>query len=147
MPPDSTARRLGRRLLELEGTASDEPEAIAQAAERAAGKLDRHLSRLVGVAGSQTLLKRALYLAGREHAVLAAVQPPLTANGGLNGLTAAIRAINPEHARTALAELFAQLIWLLVTFIGEDLTVRTLRQVWPEIELDRTNSAPEETDA
>ncbi len=142
--PGPDIRRVGRRLLDRELDGGVEPDAIAEVAERAAGKLGQHLSRLIGAAGYYALLKRALHLAGREHAFLVPVQPTPTADGGLDGLRAAIQVVDPERARAALVELFSQLVGLLVTFIGQDLTLRTLRQAWPDLVLDQGDSDHQE---
>ena len=39
-------------------------------------------------------------------------------------------------ARDALTAVLAHLVWLLVTFIGEGLTRRILRDAWPDMQLD-----------
>jgi hypothetical protein len=109
---------------------------LAAAAERAARKLGEPLSRLVGVDGCQALLKRALHLARAEYPLLEGVQPVATPVGGLAGLGAAVQGADPLAARDALAAVLAHLAWLLVTFLGADLTVRTMREVWSGANLD-----------
>jgi len=56
--------------------------------------------------------------------------------GGLEGLNDALRGADPGRARDALSEALAQLIWLLVTFIGEPFTLRLVREAWPDNSLD-----------
>jgi hypothetical protein len=131
--PALDTRRLGIRLLALEEGGRGVADANAESAERVAGKMGHHLGGLIGVAGYQALLKRALHLASRELPYLAPIVDS-AAEGSLDAVRAALRDVEPARAREALAEVFAQLLALLVTFIGQDLTLRTLRQVWPELE-------------
>jgi hypothetical protein len=134
------ARNLGLWLLDREreqaATGEGEPSGLVAAAEEVSRKLGQPLGRLLGVDGYHALLKRALHLARAKHPLLEGVQVVADPVGGLDGLDAAVQGADPRRARDALAEALAQLIWLLVTFIGDDLTVRTVREVWPEVHLD-----------
>ncbi|MDQ3701555.1 MAG: hypothetical protein M3442_11640 [Chloroflexota bacterium] len=140
--PTPAVRCLGRRLLILElerGTARadghQDATAVAAAAERAAQKLRDPLSRLVGVSGFRALQARALNLAGREWPILDGVRPAATPAGGLEGLREALQGADTEQASDALAAVLAHLVWLLVTFIGDDLAMRTVGEAWPAAEL------------
>jgi hypothetical protein len=92
-------------------------------------KLRLPLSKLVGVAGFRSLLSRALAIAKAEVPLLIAVQ--VRADGSLEGLD------GPGHDQDAGAGgqagvvIVAQLLGLLVTFIGEPLTLRLVRDAWP----------------
>jgi hypothetical protein len=87
-------------------------------------KLRRPLSTLAGTAGFRSLLVRALTLARREVSVLDAVL--VRDDGSLDGPT--IDAAGPGGAL-----LIAQLLGLLMTFIGEALTMSLLHEIWPEL--------------
>jgi hypothetical protein len=89
-------------------------------------KLVGLLGKLVGVAGSRALLARALSLAKRETEALTPVS--VTEDGTLDGFTGKAAEGSPV--------LIAHLIGLVVTFLGEALTLRLLHDVWP----DRTAS-------
>jgi hypothetical protein len=56
----------------------------------------------------------------------------VAADGSLKGLDELEPQIDQEQARDEGAVLIAQLLGLLVTFIGEGLTLRLVQDVWPE---------------
>jgi hypothetical protein len=132
-------RNLALRLLTLEASSRNIREAEASAAFYVCEKLRLPFSTLAGVAGFRSLLSRALALAGDEVRWLKAVH--VNANGSLEGLDEA------QHSAAEIVEgeavLVAQLIGLLVTFIGATLTLQLLQQAWPEASLGGLNSKPE----
>jgi hypothetical protein len=147
--PVPAVRRLGRRLLlrELEQEAAGgdrrrDVAAVAVAAERATRKLAQPLRRLVGVAGCQALLTRALHTAGWEWPLLDRVRAVATPAGGLEDLGAALQGTDPARARAALGAVLAHLVWLLVTFVGADLALRAVREAWPDVRLGPDDLAP-----
>ncbi len=89
---------------------------------RVCEKLRRPLSTLIGPAGYSSLLSRALTLARRESPALADVQ--VNPDGSLKGLEG--------EAAKATAVLIAHILNLLTTFIGEALTMRFIRDIWPD---------------
>jgi hypothetical protein len=103
--------------------------------------LRRPLITLAGVAGFRSLLSRALTLARAEDPNLSAVQ--VAADGSLKGLDELASRTDKEQARDGGAILIAQLIGLLLTFIGEGLTLRLVQDVWPEAAFDRRVSENE----
>jgi len=118
-----------RRLLAAEAT-GDGAEARAAAAGAVYQKLDAQLSLLLGRTGFQMLLARAAKLAQPELACLtevAVVESPTK-------LQAFLRALDPATAAEAAEVLFGTFFTLLTTFIGDRLTVQTLRRAWPAIE-------------
>ena len=127
------SRHLAQRLLAYEAVAGGNSEPAECAAFRVCAKLRRPLITLAGVAGFRSLLSRALTLARAEAPDLSEVE--VTADGSLKSLD--------EHAQTdkVLAGaggviLIAHFIGLLLTFIGDGLTLRLLQDVWPEAALD-----------
>ena len=96
---------------------------------RVCDKLRRPLTTLAGAAGFRSLLARALTLAKQESPVIAAWE--VNSDGSLQGL-------NGEAAQSG-AVLIAQLIGLMITFIGESLTLRLLHDVWPDLPSPETN--------
>ena len=113
------------------GDAQD-PEALLDAAERACQKLCRHLARLVTVVGYQALLARALHLARGEFPFLEGVRPGVTEDACFDGLRTTMEGIDAVTLRAALMTVLAQVIGLVTTFIGNDLTLRLVRDVWPD---------------
>lgn len=128
---------LARLLLALEASESEHAEAEANAALSIFEKLRASLSKIVGVAGFQALLARALALAKAEADWLEAVriQPDATLTG--------LSEVAQQQPANAVAEgytaLVAHLLGLLVTFVGEALTLCLVRDIWPEARLDDIN--------
>jgi hypothetical protein len=136
----SAKRDLGRLLLTAATGDQTDPATLPGAAERAFQKLCRQLAELVTMVGSQALFSRALYLTRTQFPFLAGVRAGTTPEACLEGLRDSVQGVEPAQAREGLAALFATLIELLTTFIGEDLTLRLVAEVWPEMPLDDLGS-------
>ena len=124
------SRYLAQRLLTYEAVAGKNSETTESAAFRVCTKLRRPLITLAGVAGFRSLLSRALTLARAEAPSLSVVQ--VAADGSLQGLDDLEPQIDKDQAGEGGAILIAQLIGLLLTFIGEGLTLRMVQDVWPQ---------------
>ena len=118
-----TTRELAQRLLAYEAGEAEAAMPDTEAVCRVCDKLRRPLTTLAGAAGFRSLLARALTLAKRESPVLGEWE--VKSDGSLQGL-------NGEAAQSG-AVLIAQLIGLMITFIGESLTLRLLHDVWPDL--------------
>src|ERR1035437_4040598 len=128
-----TTRELAQRLLAYDETSPS--MADMHTVCRVCDKLRRPLTTLAGAAGFRSLLARALTLAKQESPVLGAWE--VKSDGSLQGL-------NGEAAQSG-AVLIAHLLGLMITFIGESLTLRLLHDVWldlpgSEIKLGRNES-------
>ena len=125
--PSSSMRDLARRLLAASQSVSDPhvPEAVL-----VSDRLRTSLTRFAGADGFTSLLRRALALARAEVPSLQSVK--VGADGRLEGceLLAADTCMNVAAAITA------HLLGLLVTFIGEPLTLTLVREAWPDTSLD-----------
>lgn len=128
---DPHVRSIARQLLASE---SAEAEANPPAEFRATDKLRPHLSMLMGGGGFQALLARALVLATVEAPWLAVVR--VVGGGELEGLAIAHAKLGAAEFSEGEAELLAQLIGLLVAFIGPALTLRLIHQIWPRLSFD-----------
>jgi hypothetical protein len=135
------SRHLAQRLLTYEAVAGENSGLAESAAFRVCAKLRGPLTTLAGVAGFRSLLSRALMLARAEAPSLSVVQ--VAADGSLKGLDGLEPQIDKEQARDGGAILITQLIGLLLTFIGEGLTLRLVQDVWPEAAFDGRVSAKE----
>jgi hypothetical protein len=116
-------RELAQRLLSYEAVDVETSMADMQAVCRVCDKLRRPLATLAGAAGFRSLLARALALAKQESPALGAWE--VKADGSLEGL-------DDEGAQSG-SVLIAQLIGLMITFIGESLTLRLLHDVWLDL--------------
>ena len=130
--PSSSMRDLARRLLAASQTASD-PH--VHEAVLVSEKLRISLTRFAGADGFASLLRRALVLASAEVPSLQSVK--VGAEGRLEGFEqlAADTGTAAAGSEAAVA-ITAHLLGLLVTFIGEPLTLRLVREAWPDISLD-----------
>ena len=123
-------REFAQRLLVFE-TASGKSTASLDAMVRVCEKLQRCLSTLAGNEGFRALLGRALTLGRTEVPWLNAVQ--VDSDGVLVGLREGDPHVNQEETSKGAVVLVANLIGLLVTFIGEGLTLNLVRNVWPDM--------------
>jgi len=98
---------------------------------------------LLGQAGFQALLARALTLATAEFPWLAA-GGVAERDGSLKGLRAAAEGRELAQAGAGFVAVLGHILGLLVVFIGGDLTGRLVRQVWPEADLG--DPAPDSED-
>ena len=128
------SRHLAQRLLAYEAVTGENSEPAESAAFRVCAKLRRPLITLTGVAGFRSLLSRALTLARAEAPSLSTVQ--VAADGSLKGLDELATRTDKEQGRDEGAILIAQLLGLLLTFIGEGLTLRLVQDEWPEAAFD-----------
>jgi hypothetical protein len=116
-------RELAQLLLSYEAVDEETSMADMQAVCRVCDKLRRPLATLAGAEGFRSLLARALALAKQESPALGAWE--VKADGSLEGL-------DDEGAQSG-SVLIAQLIGLMITFIGESLTLRLLHDVWLDL--------------
>jgi hypothetical protein len=137
------ARDLARKLLTQEADGNAPSETDAHAALRTFEKIRLHVAKLVGAAGFQALLARALALAKAEVPWLEAVR--VQADGSLEGFAEAAQQQNADVAAQGSATLLAQLLGLLITFVGNYLTLRLMCDIWPDACQNDSNPGTEET--
>ena len=129
--PSASVRKLAQRLLALEAISeSASSDARAHEAVRVCDKLRVSLTRFAGTDGFASLLRRALALARAEVPSLDRVK--IRPDFSIEGLEELARNDGTEAA----AALTAHLLGLLVTFIGQPLTLRLVREAWPDASLD-----------
>jgi len=97
------------------------------AAGRVYDKLHLHLAPLLGKAGVELLLVRSAKLVLGEFAFLTEA----SILGGAAALHARVRPPAPALTDESVTALFATFFALLMTFIGERLTIQVLRSGWP----------------
>ncbi len=141
--PSGSMRDLAGRLLAIEAAnpLGDQPH--VQPAVRVCQKLRGSLIRFAGVDGFTSLLRRAVALAKTEYPSLSTLQIKL--DGSLEGLTelAAETRGGRVDSPAALA-ITTHLLALLVTFVGRPLTLRLVRDAWPDELSDSKNELIEE---
>lgn len=130
-------RDFARRMVASE-TAPDEAAAAGGAAGRVCEKLRAKLSNVVGVAGFRSLLMRAVALAKGDVPSLAAVR--VLADGTLEGLDDLSSGQESGAVDPPGVVVVAQLLELLVTFIGESLTWGLVRDTLPGMPVPNSDS-------
>lgn len=103
-------------------------------------KLRPDLLTLMGNMGFRALLSRALAQAGANVPWLSAVH--VKSDGSLEGLSQLeLEAhLDSETIANGRVVLLAELLGLLTTFLGETVTLRVARNIWPNVPLDDLDS-------
>lgn len=126
--PSPSIRSLARRLL----AESHKAEPGVPAAGLVTEKLRSVLTRFAGAEGFSSLLRRALTLARAETPALENVT--IGQDGRLEGLETGRPA--GKAGGEAAEAIVSHLLALLVTFVGEPLTLQLVREGWPGATLE-----------
>jgi hypothetical protein len=121
-------RNFAKRLMSYETAGNHSVTATTPVALQVCEKLQPQLVTLMGSGGFQALLARALALGSVEVPGLHAIE--IQQDGSLAGQLA------PSEAFEGGVVLLAQLLGLLVAFIGEVLTWQLVHEVWPNVPLN-----------
>jgi hypothetical protein len=128
---------LARHVLTLESGHSDSAKSEIECGVRACEKLRISLTKLAGTSGFSMLLARALALAIKKDPSLIPLH--LGIDGCLTGVDEVRRGLNGSHVEHhGGAIVLAELLGLLVSFIGESLTLTLVREAWPTASMDPT---------
>ena len=109
--------------------------------EESCRHLHARLDPLIGAGGYRALLARALHLAQKEFPWLDAVRVREQPACDFQDLRGAVKGQDAAAVSEAFALVLANIIWLLVTFIGEDIAFGLVEEVWPEAETAEAVSA------
>src|SRR6202795_153664 len=119
-------RDFAERLIAYETRGNESSGTKTPAAFPVCEKLRPRLANLMGNTGFRALLSRALARAEAEVPSLRAMQ--VKADGSLAGLDELEAQLDPGELAEGSVVLVAQLVELLVAFIGENLTLRLVRE-------------------
>jgi hypothetical protein len=103
------------------------------AAARVFDKLSQRLAVLITPIGAEALLARAVHLSRATFPFLDQVQGAPKETPFIARLSATAATVAPRQADEGLMLVLGRLIGLLESFIGQDLTLRLLRDVWPDL--------------
>jgi hypothetical protein len=134
---------LARWLLAAEADKHKDPAELAAVGERVYHRLRTHLAVLLGTNGFDALWARAMHLAQpnfRVESDTTAAEAFPTRAAQVYGLYAAVQGHDSAVIQQNLVVAFASLITLLFTFIGAELSLRFIRQVWPDLPQDVAES-------
>jgi hypothetical protein len=107
--------------------------ALAAAVEQICQKFFARLARVTSFAACQAFLSRALHIPRAEFPFLGGVRAGATGQLLVDGLETSIAGVDVAFARAGLEAVVALLVDLLGSFIGRELTMGMLRDVWPEL--------------
>jgi hypothetical protein len=127
-------RTLAKRLMTYEAPEERSSPTTKSLFFPVSAKLHPYLATLMGRGGFNALHSRALALATTEVRWLSDVH--VNADGLLEGLEQAQETLHPDEILEGRIVLLAHLLGLLRAFIGELLTLRLLREVWPKMPLN-----------
>lgn len=137
-------RSFAKHLIVSAALVSSASEADRGAAFPVTDTLRPHLATLMGKAGVRALFARAMALATAEVSWLHAVQ--VSPDGDLEGLAAVGSLLDPADFLEGRVVLLAQLLGLLVAFIGPGLTSRLVGEFWPQIPFQDRDFGKEKRD-
>ena len=123
-------KEFAQRLLAHETSSGKSVGGDGAAAFRICDKMRVSLGKLMGVAGYRSLFSRALALAGEDVPWLGGLH--IQADGTLEGLAELESKFNDEQISVGEVALVAELLGLMVTFIGPTLTLQLMQQAWPK---------------
>jgi hypothetical protein len=126
-------RALSRGIFQRTLADAPHPDDVAASLDRTFGQLHDVMQTLIGPEGYRALLERALFLARGEFAWTASLKIDRGRTLSLQGAREIVASEGPEVATEGFVLVLANFIGLLHTFIGEDLTMRLLSRIWPDI--------------
>jgi len=131
-------RELAERLIAFEAKDNEAARRMHPAVFHVCERLRPHLATLMGQGGFRAVLARALAVASAEVPWFAALQ--VKDDGSLEGWEKPEAPVKPKDLAESGAVLVAHLLGLLVAFIGDNLTLHLVRDVWPKLSLENLNS-------
>jgi hypothetical protein len=138
---------LAIRLLGLELPGAESTNAETDHLLQAFARIRAPLVKLAGSAGFNMLLARAVALAAKRDASLVHLRVEI--DGSLSGLDEVRLALNGNHSKQHARDhggtiILAELLGLLISFVGESLTLTLVREAWPDADLDRNMNITED---
>lgn len=130
--PSLELKEFARRLLAYESGSAQRAEDKNSAVLCVCERLRESLGKFLGVGGFQALLSRALALADKQVPWLGGLQ--IKGDGALEGLEEVEAKFDSRELAEGEVVLVAQLLGLLLTFIGPALTLRLLQDIWPKMD-------------
>jgi hypothetical protein len=132
VPETAALRQLALKVVAHHAGPAGDTDAFAAAAQHTYDDLARVSAQLIGQVGVDALTGRALHLAQREYPWLVHRREPEQPEGPFAQVVVCLKRQNPAVAAEAAGAVFTTLAGLLVTFIGESLTMQLLRRAWPD---------------
>ena len=136
--PTAAQRDRAVRLLRHEAGEDESVEALAAAAERVCQRLSHHTGKVLGVDTFYAFLARALALVKPDFPFLGAVTVERS-HVCLKGLSESLQGQAASQAADGIVAVVATFLALLAAFIGEELSLSLLVEIWAERSLADTS--------
>jgi hypothetical protein len=127
-------REVAARLIAEETAKNKASGSNPSAAFHVCEKLRPHLATLMGKAGFRAILARALVVTSAEIPWLKEVQ--VNVEGAMEGWDKPAAGVTTKESTESSVLLIAQLLGLLAAFIGSNLTLGLVRDVWPKLTIE-----------
>jgi hypothetical protein len=125
--------RVAQQLVEQAVAGRSEADQVSRALDESFERLERALATMVGELGFRALFVRAVHLTRKAEPEL----PPsvaVSADGSRLGWSECVERLGTEAATRCGALLCANVLVLLASFIGDDLTFRMIRRAFHDFE-------------
>jgi hypothetical protein len=111
------------------------PDDLVGAMEQGCDALRSRLTPLLGISGFDAIFRQAVRLTTNNFPFLATVDPPVGSDCAMDGLRQSGEAHEAKELEDAVIAILANFIWLLIVFIGENIALRKVHEVWPDVPL------------
>jgi hypothetical protein len=136
-------QQAAHRLMKSEVWSRHTSDDVASAAINVYDTLLKNLASLVGPEGSHALFRRSVKLAAARFPCLADVRGAAQVDGSLlKAVAGCLGSQAPDLAKEVSLALLIAYLDLLVTFIGERLTLRLVQDGWPDVLASPTLEMP-----
>jgi hypothetical protein len=124
-----------RRLITVSAIRTDDSGEIADAVQSICSRIIDHLEPLISLRAAQALLARAVHLSKPKFKMLDEISTAEAHVGDVaRALVLRVRSGEPRQTLAAVEQVLGNFIWLLTRFMGDDFTLRLLREACPELD-------------
>jgi hypothetical protein len=135
-------RRLAKQILAYEHEANSSSVPPSHLEFRVIEKLNFYFVALMGSYAYRVVLSRALATASEEVPWLSKIS--VNQDRMLEGWSELEKSMAPDVLFEGRVVLLARLLEFLITFVGETMTLRMLRDVWPKVSAQDLTFKPED---
>jgi hypothetical protein len=127
-----------RRLIAVSAIRTDDAGEIADAVQSVCSRIIDHLEPLISLRAAQALLARAVHLSKPKFRMLDEISTAEAQVGDVaQALVVRVRSGEPRQTLAAVEHVLGNFIWLLTRFMGDDFTLRLLREACPDRDEER----------
>lgn len=146
MNPDAAhAAALGRQIVNREVAGEESAQGIADGVVTTFARLQALMATLIGPIGFEAVLARAIHITSLTYPWIDRSEVDVEAALSVSWLVASVERHGAEQVRAGVAALFGNVVVLLCAFIGESLTFRLIRRMWPNLSDLESSAGPEDT--